>query len=376
MGRPQTGVLGSFPLTLLKSLESLRVANPGWGAGTIRCELLATGRYLSTDLPSVSRISAFLRDKGYTQRYDKMRALPTPAFVQPIRSHETWQIDDQGVEFYKGVGYVRMINIKDVFSHVHIGAFPVLVATKDHPPTTTDYQCALRLAFARFGMPEHIQSDNGSIFHESRSNSPFPTTLHLWLTALGIRFSFARCRRPTDQGTIERTHRTLFNQINRTEPFKNWQHLYEFVQQRVEKLNNTLICQTVNESPLVAFPQAIHSKRYYQPQNEFNLMDLDRVYAFLKHCEWFRKVAPNYNLSLGGHLYRVKEAKTKHQISIKFDEKTQELVFFNDKEPIARKNIKGISKEKMAGQEHTKFCMPGAQFEIPFNWTIIRLSTT
>jgi hypothetical protein len=51
----------------------------------------------------MSRISAFLRAKSYTQRYDKTRALSTPAFVQPIRSHESWQIDDQGVEFYKGV---------------------------------------------------------------------------------------------------------------------------------------------------------------------------------------------------------------------------------------------------------------------------------
>jgi hypothetical protein len=373
MGRPSVGVLGSFSSLVQDAIKKLRGEHEGWGSATIRHHLVSEGRFSSTDLPSISRIAAFLNAAGFTQRYEKQCPLPNPDFVPASRNHETWQIDDQGAEFYKGVGYIRMINIKDVFNHFHIGGFPVLVKTKNHPPTTSDYQCALRLAFARFGMPERIQSDNGSIFHETSTMSPFPTTFHLWLTGLGIRFSFARSRTPTDQAAVERSHRTLFNQVRCTTAFKNWQHLYEWVQQRIEQLNGALICKTINCSPLSAFPQAIHSQRYYAPQNELKLLDLDRIYAFLAKCEWFRKVAPNHNLSLGGQLYSIKEAQTKQQLRITFDENTRKLSFYKDRELIAQKDITGITKEKMAGQDHVNFRMPGAQLELPFTWEIEKL---
>jgi transposase InsO family protein len=376
MGRPPIGVLGSFSFLVQEAIEALRGEYSAWGAGTIRQHLLSKGRFSSTDLPSISRIAAFLKAKGHTHGYDRQRRLPNPDFVAPTRNHQTWQIDDQGVEFYKGVGYIRMINIKDVFNHIHVGGFPVLVQTKNHSPSTSDYQCALRLAFARFGMPEHIQSDNGSVFHDTSTMSPFPTTFHLWLTALGIRFSFARSRTPTDQAAIERTHRTLFNQIKRATPFKNWQHLHEWVQERIEQLNEALICQTIKDSPLKAFPQAIHSKRYYIPQNELELLDLDRIWTFLSHCEWYRKVAKNHVLSLGGQLYAIKEAKPQQQLRITFDEKGKILAFHDGKELIVQKNITGITKQKIAGQDNINFKMPGAQLELPFSWQSIKMSTT
>jgi hypothetical protein len=376
MGRPIVGVLGSFSIDTQNAIETLRGEHPGWGAMTIHCELESGGRISPSNLPCVSRIAAFLKEKGYTNKYEKHRHLPTPAFALPTRCHQKWEIDDQGVEYYEGVGWIRMINIKDVFSHVYVGSFPVLVATKDHSPTTSDYQCALRLAFSAFGMPEHIQSDNGSIFHENRSTSSFPTIFHLWLVALGITFSFARCRQPTDQADVERSHRTLFNQVLRKEPFKNWQHLFEFVQQRRDVLNLTLPCQTIQKPPLVAFPQAIHSSRYYVALKEFDLLDLERVFTFLKPCEWFRLVAPNHTLSLGGQLYSIREALPKQQLRITFDVISQNLLFHNDKELIAQKAIKAISKERIAGQEHADFAMPFAQLAFPFDWQTLKTSTT
>jgi transposase InsO family protein len=376
MGRPTVGVLGSFSIELQTAIEKLREKHPAWGAKSIYYELASKSHENGLKLPCISRIAAFLKDKGYTEKYDRHRHLPTPALTLITRCHQTWQIDDQGAEYYEGVGWIRMINIKDVFSHIYVGTFPVLVATKDHSPTTSDYQCALRLAFALFGMPEHIQSDNGSIFHENRSTSSFPTRFHLWLVAMGITFSFARLYQPTDQAAVERSHRTMFNQIARKESFKNWQHFFEFVQQRRNALNLIIPCQTLNKPPLVAFPQAIHSSRYYLPQKEFELLDLERVYTFLNRCEWFRMVAPNHNISLGGELYAVKEAMPKQQLRVTFDCETKNLMFHNDKELIAQKSIKAISKEIVAGQNHTIFNMPFVQLALPFDWDTIKLSTT
>jgi hypothetical protein len=148
------------------------------------------------------------------------------------------------------------------------------------------------------------------------------------------------------------------------------------VQERIEQLNEALICQTIKDSPLKAFPQAIHSKRYYSPQNELELLDLDRIWTFLSHCEWYRKVAKNHVLSLGGQLYAIKEAKPQQQLRITFDEKRKELAFHKGKEFIVQKNITGITKEKIAGQDNINFKMPGAQLEIPFSWQSIKMSTT
>ena len=116
MGRPPVGVLGSFSIDVQKAIEALRIEHPAWGAISIHCDLSSSGRITPPDLPCVSRIASFLKDKGYTNKYEKHRHLPTPTFILPTRCHQKWEIDDQGVEYYEGVGWIRMINIKDVFS--------------------------------------------------------------------------------------------------------------------------------------------------------------------------------------------------------------------------------------------------------------------
>jgi hypothetical protein len=67
----------------------------------------------------------------------------------------------------------------------------------------------LRRAFLSSGLPRRISLDHRTVFYDNTSPSPFPTTLHLWLLALGIDVCFTRKRCPTDHAKIERTHQTM-----------------------------------------------------------------------------------------------------------------------------------------------------------------------
>jgi hypothetical protein len=376
MGRPAKGIGSQFSEPVLSAIHQYRIAHQGWGAKTIRTELLLDGRFSQSFLPSLTTIANYLRAKGLVKIYEPNRPLANVMLFNLTKAHQQWQIDDMGPESYPSVGFVGMINVKDVFSKVYVQTFPVTLEHTRCHPNMSDYQCALRLGFIEFGLPDAIQADHGSNFYENKSKSPFPTTLHLWLVALGIDFSWSRTHRPTDQGSVERSHWTTFNQIQRSQSFKNWQELKEFCDQRRYKLNHHLICDTLKKAPLVAFPEAIHSKKYFNPLTEHLTIDLQKVFSFLAKGEWFRKVSSAKTISLAGQVYYLTNSKPNQKIRITFDSDSKELFFHDDNELFLKLPIKGISIEKLMGYGFEQIAIPNVQLEIPFNWNQIKVSTT
>lgn len=57
------------------------------------------------------------------------------------------------------------------------------------------------------------------------------------------------------------------------------------------------------QAPLQAYPEAAHSGRFYRPAWEAEMPDLHRVFAYLTHCRWFRRIRANGRLDLGGYDY-------------------------------------------------------------------------
>ena len=100
-------------------------------------------------------------------------------------------------------------------SDYHSGCGEPLAAVESYPcldttnPPLEAYQLLLRRAFLSTGLPGRITFDHGTVFYDNTSPSPFPTSLHLWLLALGIDVCFTRKRCPTDHAKIERTHQTM-----------------------------------------------------------------------------------------------------------------------------------------------------------------------
>lgn len=381
MGRPKSGYLSSYPQSLRDRIVLMRQLEEGWGPKTILAELKNLYGYVDNDLPNRSSIAFFLKQEGLIKNYERHSDLPVPPFGGAKEAHDLWQLDARGNEVAKTEKEeltIALLDIKDVFSKTYVCCFPAQMSSKRGHPNTNNYQIALRLGFIQHGMPKRVQVDHASVFCENTTKSPFPTTLHLWLVALGIDLCYSRVHQPTDQAHVERSHEVLYNQILKGEKtFKNWETLYAKCQERRNALNNYLPSVSCNElAPLQDNPNAKHSGRDYNPHKEMQLLDMSKVYQYLDKCTWYRKVANNNTISLGGQIYYLGLAKKRAQVKITFCSSCNYLLFQNDKELlIAQIPIKGLNKSKLIGQWDDIFNVPSLQLAIPFEWEN-KVSTT
>lgn len=379
MGRPKTGALGSFPKALQDHIKQMRGDQEGWGPTTILTELELDGKWAHTKLPSRSVIGAFLKQEQLSKRYEPNVALPVPLCKKAKRCHSLWQIDGQGNSQVEGIGPVAMLNIKDVFSSIYVASFPALMQSMRGHPNTSDYQTAMRLGFIQHGLPRRVQSDHASVFYENKSKSPFPTLFCLWLISLGIHPCFSRVNQPTDQGMVERAHQTLFNQVLiRKDGFNTWEQLFECSQKRRHRLNEFIpSTATDNLPPLKKHPQAKHSGRFYHPHREAHIISIKRVLAFLAQGKWYRKVAANRTICLGGQVYYIPDAKPKEQLMITFCKRKKQLLFQNDKELVIHQMpLKAISVESLMGNLEQFAHFPSLQLELPLFWEALKVNTT
>lgn len=371
MGRPKGGILSSYPSELRDLIKKIRKREPGFGALSILTELRLEYGYPLKRLPSVSSLAAFLRQEGMVDVYEKHGRLPCFAYTPPVRPHELWQLDGRGNEDVKGVGPTALLDIKDVFSAAYVSCFPARIKSMQGHPDTESYQMAVRQGFHQFGMPDRIQCDHASVFHENNSKSPFPTRFHLWLVGLGIELLYSRVHQPTDQAEVERSHQVLFNQtVKSAEPYRNWAQFYAKCQKRLSVLNNELpSCSSNGLPPLKYRPGARHSGKWYSPHKEAGLLDMNRVWQYLGNCSWYRNVASNKTVSLGGRVYYIPNAKPREQLAIRFCPCCKYLLFQNANELlIAILPIKGLDKSVLIGKLDDFFRVPALQLPIPFDW--------
>jgi len=379
MGRPAKGALSSFPEELLATLLRWRQEHPGWGPVTLRKELEQHPAFNGEKLPTPASIGRFLEERGLTKQYERHQELPKEEKPAGL-PHEVWEMDAQGYQFIPGVGQVTLINFNDRGSHVRLMSYPCWLGDKrvERHANTSDYQTALRLVFADWGLPQALQVDHESVFYDNTSKSPFPTRLHLWLVALGVSLHFGRHGRPTDQGMTERSHQLWEGQVIQGATFANWQALYDALYQRRDFLNNILPCASLDDQPpLVAYPQAHHSGRSYRLEWEAELLDFKRIDTYLGRGRWFRRVAQNGIISLGGTVYYVGSKWKQQQIEVKFDPDTRQFRCFDAAAQLLKTfPLKGISVESLMGDVFPLFHFPVFQLALPFTWeeqNVIRL---
>lgn len=349
-GRPYHGALSTYPKELRTLIYKLREQHGGWGAISILLELQEEYGYSLSSLPSKDGVNRYLKQKGFISL--KIRASSLPSNDCPIsRFHDLWELDAQGTIFVKGIGYHSMINIKDSKSKAYCMSFPVSTKGRMSQPTTSSYFWALRLAFEEFGLPQSIQVDRDSVFIDSRSKSPFPSQIHLYLIGLGIEFCFINVAPPLKQSMVERSHQTIDGQVTKGQEYKTWQDLFRNTNKRRKVLNEKYPSRSLGgKAPLTAFPKAKHSGRFYSIEKEEELIELHRIYKYLSECCWYRKVSDVKTISLNAKIYYLKHAEAKTQIQINFCNRSKKLIFRNAKEQlIAKLPMKDFSKEKIMG---------------------------
>jgi len=118
---------------------------------------------------------------------------------------------------------------------------------------------------------------------------------------LGVEVGFTRVGCPTDHAPIERVHQTMTLQALLGQSWSDPITLWAGLDARPTMLNAHIPCRTLGaQAALQADPQAGHSGRFYQPECEAELLDLKRVYSYLATCRFFRRVAQNGSVALGG----------------------------------------------------------------------------
>lgn len=366
MGRPATGALGQFPLELRDAISEMREANPGWGALTILTELREDEHFKSLKLPSRSRMAAYLKEKRFAGKYERHSQLPQPRSRTPQRAHEEWEMDAKGVIRLPPLGCVSIINISDLFSRLKVDSFPCLNSSH---PSTLDYQLVLRRAFMRYGLPERISLDRDSVFYDNTCASPYPTTVHLWLMALGIEVRFIEKPPPEEHSVIERGHQTVTRQAVTGQVFADGPAFQHHLSDRLDFLNQRFPSRSLGgQAPLQAYPEAQHSGRPYRPEWEEALLDVQRVYAYLAQGRWFRRTSSVGQFSLGAHRYGVGKNLGDQTLEITFDPQTCELKCLSeDGRQQIRLSAQGLIKSDLMGELGPLVALPAYQLALPFS---------
>lgn len=353
LGRPPTGVLGTYSKGIKKDILKIRKAHEGWGADSILLELEEKYKYCPGDLPSLSSAKRLLKEQGCIKAREPLSRLPVPNKCErkAKEPHDVLELDAQGAIPVKGLGHCASINIKDHVSKLYCMTFPVSVRNKMSQPKTPYYYWALRLSFQEWGLSRVVQVDKDSVFRENRSKSPFPKLVHLWLIGLGVELCFIKKAPPQQNATVERSHQTMERQTILGQEYGAWKPLFRFCNHRREKLNTKLPNRMLGrKAPLQAFPDAVHSGREYNIEKEESMVDLKRVYPYLAKGNWFRKVSSTKTLSLGGEVYYLKDAEPRSQLQITFCNRSKKLLFRNANELlVAKQPIKNFSTESLMG---------------------------
>lgn len=358
MGRPRQGALSSYPAALVKQLRQLREQYPGWGAQTLLVELNQEYGYSCSELPSLASVNRYLREQDLMPKREPGSQLPKSKRCddRARRPHDVWQLDAQGPVLVDGVGYIAMINIKDVKSKVHCMAFPAPVANVYSQPSQEYYYWALRLAFELRGLPKVLQVDKDSVFRDNSSKSPFPRRPHLWLLGLGVDLCFIRKPPPEENSMVERAHQTMHRQVLMGQSFDCWKRLFQFCFKRLDRINHHLPNRMLKkQAPLQAFPKAAHSGRAYEVAQEKDLIDLKRVHRYLAQGKWFRLVSKDKTLSIGNQVYYLKEAVRNTQAQVQFCNRAKKLIFRDANElVVAKAPVKDLSVEYLMGHSPKK----------------------
>jgi transposase InsO family protein len=359
-GRGSTGILLHFdPRVAEKALAHKRRHRP-WGANRVLVELKSDPELTGLRLPGRSRLSVFFKEscpECVASRKRRVARPPRPPEATGV--HEVWQLDSQeGIRLHDGE-IATVCNIRDPFGAAMIAsrAFPVKTEQHWRKLKWTEVRGVLRGGFTEWQtLPDSVKTDN-ELGLAGGPNDPYPGQLTLWLVGLGIKHCFIRPGCPTDQPEIERNHRTLDNFALDDEALSDTGHLQQALD-RERGVHNHLFPSQASDCagrpPLVAHPELLTPRRYYQPELELALFDLQRVYDYLATFTFERKVSSSAQVSLGRRLYslgkklvREKEVET---VLARFDARHGQWVFLTEAgEELVRRQPKGLDVHTLTG---------------------------
>jgi transposase InsO family protein len=187
---------------LVAAVLAVRRRHPRWGATKLLT--VAAQRHAAAAWPCRSTVAGWLKARGLIepQRRRAGAAHAAPSSLTPITAaNEVWTTDFKG-EFRTGDGvYCYPLTLRDGFSRYVLRCDGLLARTVE-----ATQRCFAR-AFAAYGLPACIRSDNGEPFASPGLGRL--TRLNVWWMRLGIRPERIALGHPEQNGSHEQFHRVL-----------------------------------------------------------------------------------------------------------------------------------------------------------------------
>ena len=187
---------------LVDAVLAIRRRHPRWGATKLLA--IAAGRHPRAAWPSRSTVCNWLRDHHLVTPRTRPASSPQAprAALAPITAaNQTWTTDFKG-EFRTGDGlYCYPLTLRDGFSRFVLRCDGLLARTV----VATQHRFAR--AFAAYGLPVRIRSDNGLPF--AGPGLAGLSTLSVWWIRLGIVPERIAPGHPEQNGSHEQFHRVL-----------------------------------------------------------------------------------------------------------------------------------------------------------------------
>jgi transposase InsO family protein len=186
---------------LVDAILAVRRRHPQWGPK----KLLAVAARQDPDAawPARSTVAAWLKTRGLITPRRRVQHRPgaSPRLRSPTRPNEVWTTDFKG-EFRTGDGiYCYPLTLRDGFSRF------VLRCDALSGPTTEATRRRFERAFAEYGLPDRIRSDNGGPFAGHGLGGV--SRLSVWWMRLGITVERTAPGHPEQNGSHEQFHSVL-----------------------------------------------------------------------------------------------------------------------------------------------------------------------
>lgn len=358
-GCKPSGLLSRFDSKLVEKALQLKQEHRRWGPDRVLVELAQQEEFSALSLPHRSRLALF-----YSQMCPEcvgpwQRTVQRSRPPQASRVHEVWQLDHQeGITLADG-NIVTICNLRDPVGAAMLAsrAFAVKTAKRWRKLTWQEVRQVLRSAFIEWRtLPERVLTDN-ELGLAGNPTDPFPSSLTLWLSGLGVRHCFIRPHTPTDQPQIERNHRTLDGLTCDPASRANlaaFQRALDRERQTYNQHFPSLASDCAGQPPLVAHPELLHPCRPYQLASEFVLFDLQRVFDYLATFTFQRKVSTAGQVSLQHQLYSIGRCHAGTSVRVGFDPHPAQWIFVEDTDLIpapelARRDPKALSVHSLTG---------------------------
>jgi hypothetical protein len=204
-------------------------------------------------------------------------------------------------------------------------------------------QGAFRQVFARWGLPERLQADNGLPWG---CNGGLPSPLARWLVGLGIDVRWSRPRVPQDNGVVERSMRTGKAWANpgkcRT-PAEVQARLDE-----ADRIQREEYPASAGRARLAVWPELAHSRRAYRRRRESASWSLEAALARLGCFVVVRRVSRRGKVSLYDRPYHVGVSLADQDLLVQFSPERAEWIVSDSRDrqvralpatTLTRKNI-------------------------------------